>query len=391
MSDDTPPRTGPLAGLRILEFAGIGPGPFAAMLLSDMGADVVRIDRVGAGPVHPMDFPLRGRRSIAVDLKSAEGVAAVLRLVERAHGLIEGFRPGVMERLGLGPDVCLARAPHLVYGRMTGWGQDGPLAQAAGHDLNYIALTGALWTTGEADRPPAFATNLLGDYGGGAMPLAFGMVAGLLQAHRTGHGDVVDAAICDGTNMLMTHLQSRRAMGMWRDERGANHLDGGTPWYAVYACADGRWISVAAIESRFWDCLVAGLGCDPGEFGDRSDRVTWDATRVKLRDIFASRPRDHWDDRLAGTDACYAPVLTPAEARAHPHMAARDAFFDGDAPCPRPAPRFASHAPSPPEPPGRSGDDTRGVLAEAGFSAAEIDALIRADAVAAVAKKDPRR
>jgi len=374
--------------VRILELAGIGPGPFAAMLLSDMGAEVIRIDRIGAAPVHPHDFPLRGRRTVAVNLKTPDGIATVLKMVEGADGLIEGFRPGVMERLGLGPDVCLKRAPHLVYGRMTGWGQDGPLSRAAGHDLNYIALTGALWATGEAERPPTFAMNLLGDYGGGAMPLVVGMLAGLLQAQRTGQGDVVDAAICDGTNMLMTHIQSRRAMGIWQDAREANHLDGGTPWYGVYECADGKWISIAPIEQKFWQCLVQELGCDLSEFGDRSDQGTWPATRKKLADIFKGRTRDYWDERLAGTDACYAPVLSPAEAHAHPHMVARTNFFDGSTEHPKPSPRFNSQTIGAPSMPHAPDADTAAVLAEAGFSNAEITSLVQAGAIAVRPKED---
>ena len=351
------------------------------MLLSGMGAEVIRIDRVGAGPVRPSDFPLLGRRNIAIDLKAPGATEAVLRLLETADGLIEGFRPGVMERLGLGPDVCHARNPRLVYGRITGWGQDGPLAHAAGHDLNYIALTGALWATGEADRAPTFCTNLLGDYGGGALPLALGMVAGLLQAVRNGTGDVVDAAICDGTNALMMHMQSRRAMGIWRDERAANHLDGGAPWYNVYECADGSWISIAPLEQKFWECLVEQLGYRPTDFGDRADRETWPATQAKLRDIFLSKPRSHWDALLEGTDACYAPVLSPAEARSHPHMAARQAFFDGDWDHPKPAPRFASQGGL--DVPDVTDDDTVSVLIEAGFSEADLDGLRSSQAIRA--------
>jgi len=388
LKQHTSQKAGPLSGLKVIELAGIGPGPFAAMSLSDMGAEVIRIDRIGAAPVHPDDFLVRGRRTITVNLKTPEGVAAVLRLIEAADGLIEGFRPGVMERLGLGPDVCLKRAPHLVYGRMTGWGQDGPYAQAAGHDLNYIALTGALWATGEADRPPTFAMNLLGDYGGGAMPLVVGMLAGLVQAKRTGRGDVIDAAICDGTNMLMTYIQSRRAMGLWLDERAANYLDGGTPWYGVYECADGKWISIAPIEQKFWDRLVMQIGCKADDFGDRADRGTWQATRRKLTDIFRAYPQAYWDARLAGTDACYAPVLSPAEARAHPHMAARDSFFDAPADQPRPAPRFDGQTVDEPDAPRAPDADTLAVLADAGFSRAEVKALLQAGAIHADTTKE---
>lgn len=372
---------GPLSGLRVIELAGIGPGPFAAMMLSDMGAEIIRIDRVDAGKTHPHDFTLRGRRSVAMNLKIPAAVEAALALVETADGLIEGFRPGVMERLGLGPEACHARNPRLVYGRMTGWGQDGPLAQAAGHDLNYISLTGGLWASGAADRPPAFAMNLLGDYGGGGMYLAFGMVSGILQARRTGHGDIVDAAICDGVNSLMTFIHSRRAMDLWRDERAANPLDGGRPWYAVYECADGKWISIGALEPQFWACLLDKLGLDPEEIGDRQDRSAWPKMRAKLQETFLSEPRDHWNELLAGTDACFAPVLSPAEARDDPHLAARSAFVEQDVAQPAPAPRFSRAGTAPPRLPRDPGADTRAVLAEAGFTDTDIATLIAQGAV----------
>ncbi|MEM9428571.1 MAG: CaiB/BaiF CoA-transferase family protein, partial [Pseudomonadota bacterium] len=275
----------PLTGLRIVEFAGIGPGPYAAMMLADMGADVVRVDRIDAA-YDRYDFLARGRRSISLDLKQSAAVDVALKLIDSADGLIEGFRPGVMERLGLGPEVCRARTPGLVYGRMTGWGQDGPLAQAAGHDLNYIALTGALWATGEADRPPTFAANLLGDFGGGGMFLALGMVAGLLKAARSGDGDVVDAAITDGTHALMTFLHARRASGRWTDARCANTLDGGAPWYGVYECACGGWVSIAAIEPRFWAELLRLLQLDEATLGDRADRAQWSRIRGILAETF---------------------------------------------------------------------------------------------------------
>lgn len=373
----------PLAGLRIVEFAGIGPGPFAGMMLADMGAEIVRIDRPGAAKGDPaLDFMARGRRSLALDLKRPEAVALALWLVAGADGLIEGFRPGVMERLGLGPEVCRARNPRLVYGRMTGWGQDGPVAQAAGHDLNYIALSGALWSIGEAGRPPAIPLNLLGDFGGGGMFLAFGMVTGLLKAARSGQGDVVDAAICDGTAALMAMIYSRRAMGLWADRRQANLLDGGVPWYGVYQCADGEWITIGAIEPQFWACLLELLGLEPAEIGDRARPEDWPAMRARLAALFLSRPRAHWCALLEGTDACFAPVLSPAEAPAHPHNAARGIFAPAGPAQPMPAPRFATaQTPLPSAPPRHPGADSRAILRDAGLAEAEIAALFHSGAV----------
>ncbi|MBX2886432.1 MAG: CoA transferase [Granulosicoccus sp.] len=368
-------NTGPLTGLKVIEFAGIGPGPFAAMMLSHMGADVLRITRQDAEPIDPNDFPLHGRRSLAMNLKAPGAADIILRLVERSDALLEGFRPGVMERLGLGPDDCRAHNPKLVYGRITGWGQTGTLSHSAGHDLNYIAITGALWSTGHADRAPTFASNLLGDYGGGAMPLALGMLAGLLQAQRTGFGTVVDAAICDGTSALMTHMHSRRAMGVWHDEREANQLDGGAPWYSVYECSDGQWISIAALEHKFWNCLVDLLGFTPDDFGDRSNEDTWQETRAKLKSHFLSKPRDHWTSILEGTDACYAPVLSPAEVQAHPHMRARNAFFTGDHTHPKPTPKFDTQIESSAPPAQDLSTNVANLLKEAGFADEEIDAL----------------
>ena len=359
------------------------------MMLADMGADVIRIDRIGS-PATPQDFTLRGRKSVAMDLKQPEAVNVALELLDTADGLIEGFRPGVMERLGLGPDICHRRNPALVYGRMTGWGQAGPLSHAAGHDLNYIALTGALWATGEADRAPTFPMNLLGDFGGGGMYLAFGLLAGILQAQATGQGDVVDAAICDGTNSLMTFIHAQRAMGHWQDARGANFLDGGVPWYAVYACADGQWVSIGALEPKFWDCLLDKLGLDPDAMGDREDPQSWDHMRKILRETFLSQPRRHWEDLLGGTDACFAPVLTPAEARQDPHMQARAVFLPGAHDQPAPAPRFENGTANAPAAPRVPGADTRAVLLQAGLRQHRIDELIALGAVAeSDAKDDP--
>lgn len=372
----------PLAGVRIVEFAGIGPGPFAGMMLADMGAEVIRIDRAGGKGDPSLDFLARGRRSMVLDLKQPEAVEVAKALLATADGLIEGYRPGVMERLGLGPDVVQAVNPRLVYGRMTGWGQDGPLAHAAGHDLNYIALSGALWGSGEADRAPSFAMNLLGDFGGGGMFLAFGMVTGLFNAMRTGKGDVVDAAITDGTASLMAMTYSFRAMGRWRDERAANLLDGGVPWYGVYECADGEWVTIGALEPKFWDTLLQLLDIDPDRFGDRANRDDWPAMRALFTEIFKSKPREHWCALLEGTDACFAPVLSPAEARAHPHNAARHIFTAEGPEQPMPAPRFRAAQTPLPDPAPKPGADTRAVLAEIGFDDTRLDDLFGAGVVA---------
>ncbi|MEM6460887.1 MAG: CaiB/BaiF CoA-transferase family protein [Pseudomonadota bacterium] len=370
----------PLAGLRILEFSGIGPGPFAGMMLADLGAEVIRIDRLDA--VHdPHDFLARGRKSVAFDLKHPEAIDVALKLIDGADGLIEGFRPGVMERLGLGPDVCHARNPRLVYGRMTGWGQDGPLAKAAGHDLNYIALTGALWATGEADGPPTFAANLLGDFGGGGMFLALGMVAGLLRAARLGDGDVVDAAITDGTHTLMSFIHARRASGRWIDARGANTLDGGAPWYGVYECACGGWVSIAAIEPRFWAELLRLLQLDEADLGDRMDPAQWSDIRAVLADTFRREKRDHWVALLEGTDACFAPVLSLSEAAKHPHNLYRASLAPAGPDQPMPAPRFGQRRSTLPAQPDVPGAHTSAILSELGLSAADIAALRAADAV----------
>lgn len=369
----------PLQGLRIIEFAGIGPGPFAGMMLADMGAEIIRIERPGAASPtasggYDLDFLARGRKSIALNMKAPGALDLALDLIRGADGLIEGFRPGVMERLGLGPDVCLEANPRLVYGRMTGWGQEGPVAKTAGHDLNYIALSGALWASGEADRAPSFPLNLLGDFGGGGMFLAFGMVTGLLKAARTGRGDVVDAAIVDGTAALMTMIYSRREMGVWREERASNLLDGGAPWYGVYECADGGWITIGALEPQFWAVLLDKLGLAPDDMGDRADRATWPDMRRKLTALFLSQPRDHWTALLQDTDACFAPVLSLSEAPDHPHNKARGIFSDGPVQ-PMPAPRFAqSQTPLPSTPP-TPGADSRAVLGDLGLTPDQIDQL----------------
>ena len=372
---------GPLAGVKIIEMAGVGPAPFAGMLLADMGAGVVRIDRKPAKDGDAFDALAgaslldRGRRSIALDLKKPEAVAAALELVAGADALIEGFRPGVMERLGLGPDVCLARNPRLVFGRVTGWGQVGPLAGAAGHDIDYIAVTGALHAIG-AEEAPAPPLNLLGDFGGGAMFLAFGVACALIEARGSGRGQVVDAAMTDGVGLLMAMTYKLKANGFWRCERQANVLDGGAPFYGVYRCADGKWVAVGALEPQFFAALLDGLGVEAGAFADRWDPRAWPAMRARFEAIFAERPRDEWAALLADSDACVAPVLDLDEAPRHPHNVARRTFVDVDgAPQPAPAPRFSRTPPEIARPPARPGEHGEEILRERGFSAAQIDAL----------------
>lgn len=372
---------GPLAGYRILEFAGIGPGPMAAMLLADMGATVLKLDRVEAagdlGIASPDRFKVthRGRRSAAIDLKRPEGVALALDLASRADALIEGFRPGTMERLGLGPEPCTARNPRLVYGRMTGWGQDGPLAAAAGHDLNYIALTGALHATGRAGQPPTPPLNLVGDYGGGALYLAFGVVCGLLEANGSGKGQVVDAAMVDGAASLMASFYGMAAAGIWNDRRGGNILDSGAAYYEVYECADGRWLSVAPIEKRFRAEFFRLIDL-PTDAPSGDDPADWPALKRLIADRIATRSCRDWCALLEGTDACVAPVLTMAEAPEHPHNRARGSFIEIDGVVqPAPAPRFSRTAPAIPAPPEAAGAGTAAALADWGVEAARIAAL----------------
>lgn len=335
-------HSGPLAGLRVVELAGIGPVPFAAMLLVDMGADVVRVTRRGAARLDARDIVERGRRIVAIDLKSAAGVETALGLFDQADVLLEGFRPGVMERLGVGPDVALPRNPRLVYGRMTGWGQTGPLAAVAGHDIDYIALSGALHAIGEAGGAPVPPLNLLGDFGGGALYLVVGVLAALLEARHSGRGQVVDAAIVDGTASLLTFVHAAMARGDWRDERGCNLLDGGAPFYATYRCADGGYVAVGALEPQFHERLLERLGLDPEAFADRLDPASWPRLRELMRNAFAARTQQECRDLLEGHDACFAPVLSLAAAPTHPHLVARGVFaaLDGVS-CPAPAPRFS--------------------------------------------------
>lgn len=338
---------GPLIGIKVVELAGIGPGPFCAMLLSDLGADVLRIERpepVDLGLPTPQQFDLlaRGRHRIAVDLKKPVGVAAVKELIQRADVLIEGFRPGVTERLGLGPDDCLAINPRLIYGRVTGWGQKGPLAGVAGHDIDYIALTGVLHSIGPKTGPPVPPLNLIGDFGGGALYLAFGVVSALLERTRSGKGQVVDAAMVDGAASLMTSVYGRKAAGSWADARGENELDGSAPWYAVYETADGRYVCVGAIEERFYRELLRRLDLDREDLPDRKDRTGWPRLRERLAEVFRTRTRDEWVHVMEGSDACFAPVLSLTEAPSHAHNNARDTFVEVDGVVqPAAAPRFS--------------------------------------------------
>ncbi|WP_406358222.1 CaiB/BaiF CoA transferase family protein [Streptomyces sp. NBC_00658] len=355
---------GPLAGTRVLELAGMGPGPHAAMLLADLGADVVRVQRPGTPEDPPGDQLLRGRRYIEADLKSPAGRETVLGLAARADVLIEGFRPGVTERLGLGPADCSARNPGLVYARMTGWGQNGPLSATAGHDINYIALTGVLHSIGRAGERPVVPLNLVGDFGGGSLYLVLGVLAALVERQRSGLGQVVDAAIVDGASGLAQMIWSQRGRGRWSDERGTNRLDTGAPFYDVYETSDGRHMAVGALEPRFYDELVLRLGLDPAALPDRQDRSCWPALRKLFTETFASRTRDEWTEVFAGSDACTTPVLSFGEVAAHPHMAAREAIVElGGVQQAAPAPRFSRTATAVPHVPPREPVDAAAVLA----------------------------
>ena len=378
---------GPLEGYRVVEFAGIGPGPMCAMLLADMGATVVRLDRPvasGLGVPRPDRFDLlnRGRRSVAIDLKQPDGIAVALDLIAAADALIEGFRPGTMERLGLGPEPCLARNPKLVYGRMTGWGQEGPLAQAAGHDLNYIALTGALHAIGRAGAPPTPPLNLVADYGGGALYLAFGIACALVEAQRSGRGQVVDAAMIDGAASLMTSFFGLCAAGLYSDRRGENILDSGAPFYDVYACRDGRYVSVAPIETKFRDGFYRRVGIDAAALPDADDPANWPAIKAVIAARLATRTAADWCSLLEGTDACVAPVLSMAEAPQHPHHRARGTFVEIDGVVqPAPAPRFSRTKPELPTPPEPEGFSTEAALAEWGIAADRIARLREAGVI----------
>ncbi|MDB5962210.1 MAG: carnitine dehydratase [Massilia sp.] len=373
---------GPLAGIKVVEMVGLGPCPFAAMMLADMGAEVIRIDRKTSNAANPypvlgtrFDVLARGRRSLALDLKNPAAKDVVLSLLEQADVVIEGFRPGVMERLGFGPDLCLARNPRLVYGRVTGWGQHGPLAQAAGHDLNYIALTGMLAAIGRLESPPPPPLNLLGDFGGGGMMLAFGVVCAVLEAKNSGRGQVIDAAMTDGAALLGAMIYGLRAFGSWSLERASNQLDGGAPFYDSYACADGKYVTIASLEPQFYAELLQLAGIDDAAFS-QGDAATWPAMRERFVRLFASHPRAHWCALLEQTDVCFAPVLDMDEAPAHPHNTARATFIEVDGVVqPAPAPRFSRSTPGPVVPASPPGADSAAILADWGFDAAALDAL----------------
>ena len=371
---------GPLAGIRIVEFAGLGPGPFAAMLLSDMGADVIRIDRQGGRPPHKAEVWCRGRTTLALDMKKPEAVEAALRLIEKADALIEGFRPGVMERLGVGPGVCLARNPRLVYGRMTGWGQEGPLSRAAGHDINYIALSGALHAIGNRGQRPVPPLNLVGDFGGGALYLAFGLVCGILEAQKSGKGQVVDTAMTDGAASLMSMFYGMAAMGMWKDERGVNLLDSGAHFYDTYETRDGKFVALGSIEPQFYRELLEKTGITDDAFAAQMDRNAWPALKEKLAAVIKTKTRDDWDAIMLGSDVCYAPVLSITEAPKHPHNVARKTFVEVDGVVqPAPAPRFSRTVAEVQGPPAAADNDA--ALAKWGFSKDEIAALAAAGAI----------
>lgn len=378
---------GPLQGVSVVELAGLGPAPFCGMMLADLGAQVVRVDRVDAGegitgnPVH--DLHNRGKESIAIDLKQADGVAIVLALVEKADILIEGFRPGVTERLGLGPDRCLARNPALVYGRMTGWGQNGPLASTAGHDIDYIALSGVLHAVGSSEEPIP-PLNLVGDFGGGGVLLAFGVLAALTHARQSGEGQVIDAAMTDGSALLMTSYHGFVAEGWWDPvHRRSNLLDGGAPFYTVYQTSDGRHVAVGALEPQFFAALVDGLGLDPDTLPDQGDRDRWPEMRARFGSVFRTRSLSEWEAHFAGTDACVAPVLSIEEAPSHPHNAQRGTFVQVDGVLqPGPAPRFSATMPSVRKGPALPGADTDAVLERLGFNPVEIGKLKGSGAVA---------
>ena len=379
---------GPLSGYRILEVAGIGPGPFCAMMLADQGAEIIRIDRA-SGSSRPidgdvrLDISARGRKSLALDLKKPEAVKAVLRLCTQVDGLIEGFRPGVMERLGLGPDHCLAVNPALVYGRMTGWGQDGPLRELAGHDINYLAMSGSLYMFGRAGERPSAPLNLVADMGGGGMLLAYGMTCAFLERARTGHGQVVDAAMVEGAALLATSIYAWKAMGWWRDERGTNLLDSGAPFYEVYETSDGGHMAVGAIEPQFYALLLKGLGIDPAEIPPQMDRASWPQMKRQFAGIFRSRSREEWSRVFGHSDACVTPVLSPEEAARHPHAIARGAFRESrGVKHPAPAPRFSRSVAAPCDPPPRPGEHSELVLRSFGFTPDEIGGLRSCGALA---------
>ena len=378
---------GPLADVKIIELAGLGPVPFAGMILADMGADVLRVDRpsevLEAPPRDPaFAVRLRGRRSVGIDLKHPKGIEVFGKLIEQADILIEGFRPGVAERLGIGPDECLSLNPKLVYGRVTGWGQAGPNAQSAGHDINYIALSGALAAIGRSGQPPVPPLNLVGDFGGGGMLIAFGVVTALFEATRSGRGQVVDAAMLDGAASLMAMFYGELAEGRWTEERGANLLDTGAPFYDVYETADHEFVAIGAIEPRFYSDLLERIGVDESQLPSQYDQEGWPVIREQLRSTFSTRTRDEWTDLLEGTDACFAPVLSMSEAPHHPHNLARGTFIEiADVVQPAPSPRFSRTQLDVPHPAASPGAHAEKVLGDWGFSSDEVLALRSAGAI----------
>jgi alpha-methylacyl-CoA racemase len=380
---------GVLSGYKVVEFAGIGPAPMCAMLLSDMGAEVLRIDRaedanLGISTDAKFNVLGRGRRSVAIDLKRKEGTEVALKLISKADALIEGFRPGVMERLGLGPEVCMARNPKLVYGRMTGWGQEGPMAHAAGHDINYIALTGALHSIGRRDEAPVPPLNLVGDFGGGGVYLALGVVAALLEAQKSGKGQTIDVAMVDGASSLMAAIYGLRAAGRWTDKRGDNILDTGAHYYNVYETSDGKYVSVGSIETKFYAELLQLSGLQHEELPRQNDKNAWPAMNDRLAAIFRSKTRDEWCKIMEGSDVCFAPVLDMGEAPAHPHNKHRGTFVEVDGVVqPGPAPRFSRTPSAIQGPPAVAGQHTAEALRDWGFSGSEVEQLQKAGAVGA--------
>lgn len=378
---------GPLTGVKIVEVGGIGPGPFCAMMLSDMGAEVIRVERLGhqglADPIYEVMH--RNRRSIIVDLKKPEGVEAILKIIEQVDALQEGFRPGVMERLGLGPDVCLSRNPRLVYGRMTGWGREGPLASASGHDINYISLSGVLGSIGRRGEKPVVPLNLTGDFGGGGMLLAFGMACALFEAQRSGQGQVVDTAMVDGSATLMAMMYGFRAGGFWTDEREANMVDGGAHFYDTYETADGKYVSVGSIEPQFYDLLLQHTGIDDPEFKNQWNQDKWPEFKKKMAAIFKTKTRDQWCEIMEGTDICFAPVLSLEEAPEHPHNKERKTFIEIEGVIqPAPAPRFSRTRPEIQSRPAVPGEHTETVLADFGFEPDEIEGFKKVGAIPTV-------
>ena len=373
---------GPLSGFKIIELAGIGPGPFCGMMLSDMGAEVIRVERTGGSKKASKDVLARNRRSIAVDLKQPEGVETVLRLIESADAVFEGFRPGVMERLGLSPDICLARNPRLVFGRMTGWGQTGPMAQAAGHDINYIALAGALHAIGRKSEKPVPPLNLVGDFGGGGMLLAFGMVCALLEAQKSGAGQVVDAAMVDGTASLMAMFFSMAASGAFTQERGSNMLDGGAHFYDTYETQDGKFVCIGSIEPQFYVELVEKAGLDKEKYAPQMDQSMWPELSKDLESVFLTKTQAQWCELMEGTDVCFAPVLSIFEAPSHPHNVARNSYTTVDGVVQQsPAPRFSRTQAEISNGARVPGQDTLSVLTDYGFVQNEIDKLKASGAV----------